>query len=389
MTQLTTQNKALLMLSALVLALHLVLLQSVPLNLQSTSLPDTSTLQISLRAAPEVVQAAVPKLKSKLKPVHKATPKVLEHANAPLPLRKPTTVLAQPEALDTVLHESTQPEPISAADAPPRATKPNLVEMPNLPDTPVAAAKVPLTESTTLDLADNTSSEDAASEVRLPNALVNTADLPTAIRLLYKVQTNKFPYTLSSELIWHPKDEHYFASLQIGAFGQYRIQTSRGEIAVNGLMPERFSDKYRSEVAAHFNWHQHKVTFSANTPDVALQEGAQDRMSILIQLAGLLATSPSQRLPGTHITMQTVGPRDADVWVFAVDGLEDLAVPIEPSDQVATIKISRKPRQLYDQQMELWMAPSLNYLPARIRLSEVNGDFVDQMWFATAAVDSP
>jgi hypothetical protein len=206
---------------------------------------------------------------------------------------------------------------------------------------------------------------------------------------LYKVKSNKFPYNLDAELLWSQKESHYFASFRVGVFGQYRIQTSRGSIAQRGLVPERFSDKFRSEVAAHFNWPQNKVTFSANTPDVALQDGAQDRMSVLIQLAALLATAPAQRTPGTNITLQTVGPRDAADWLFAVGESEDLSVPSDPADKVQAIKITRKPRQLYDQQMELWMAPALNYLPARIRLLEANGDFVDQRWYASLAVESP
>jgi hypothetical protein len=181
------------------------------------------------------------------------------------------------------------------------------------------------------------------------------------------------------------KEDHYAANFRVGIFGQYRVQTSRGAVTAAGLLPERFSDKYRSEVAAHFNWPQRKVTFSANTPDVPLQEGAQDRMSVLIQLAAILAGSPAQRAPGTTITLQTVGPRDADSWLFTVGEVESLVVPSDPASTVQAIQLTRKPHQMYDQTMDLWMAPALNYLPARIRLTEANGDFVDQMWFATAA----
>ena len=93
--------------------------------------------------------------------------------------------------------------------------------------------------------------------------------------------------------------------------GQNRSQTSRGQITDVGLAPERFGDKYRSEVAAHFNRAQGKVTFSANTPDAPLLTGAQDRLSVLVQLGALVASEPQRYGPGTTLTIQTIGPRDA------------------------------------------------------------------------------
>ena len=44
-----------------------------------------------------------------------------------------------------------------------------------------------------------------------------------------------------------------------------RTQTSVGSITPQGLQPERFGDKSRSERAAHFDFERHEVIFSANT----------------------------------------------------------------------------------------------------------------------------
>jgi len=142
----------------------------------------------------------------------------------------------------------------------------------------------------------------------------------------------------------------------------------------------RFSDKYRSEVAAHFDREKGRVTFSANTPDVPLLAGAQDRLSILVQLAAMIAGDPEHYPEATTITVQTIGPRDADTWLFTVGKEETL---ILPGGQQATLKLIRNPRQEFDQTVELWLAPALGYLPARLRITEPNGDFVDQKWLAT------
>jgi hypothetical protein len=146
------------------------------------------------------------------------------------------------------------------------------------------------------------------------------------------------------------------------------------------LAPTRFSDKYRSEVAAHFNREKGKVTFSANTPDVTLLSGAQDRLSILMQLASMIAGAPGRFPTDTAIAAQTIGPRDASVWIFTVRSEESLRLP--GGDQI-TLKLVRNPREEFDQKVELWLAPTLGYLPARIKITEQNGDYVDQKWLAT------
>ena len=45
---------------------------------------------------------------------------------------------------------------------------------------------------------------------------------------------------------------------------------------------------------------------------------------------------------------------------------------------MATLKLARQPRRDYDQKVELWYAPALGYLPVRSRITQANGDFVDQ-----------
>ncbi len=211
----------------------------------------------------------------------------------------------------------------------------------------------------------------------------NVDGVPGSIRLLYQVDANKFPYRLSSELTWQQDSQQYHASLSVNAFGQSRIQSSRGQIGRTGLMPLRFSDKFRSEVAAHFNYDTARVTFSANTPDVVLQVGAQDRLSVLIQLAALVASHPLQFEPGRQISIQTVGPRDADSWLFSFGAAENLVLP---GGNRQGIKVVRLPRQQYDQKLEVWLAPTLSYLPARIRITEPNGDFIDQLYKGSETV---
>jgi hypothetical protein len=54
-----------------------------------------------------------------------------------------------------------------------------------------------------------------------------------------------------------------------------------------------------------------------------------------------------------------------------------------PGGEVQAVKLTRAPRRDYDQTAELWLAPQFGYLPVRIKITERNGDFVDQQWRAS------
>ncbi len=73
-------------------------------------------------------------------------------------------------------------------------------------------------------------------------------------------------------------------------------------MTAQGLQPERFGDRNRSERAAHFDYQRGRVTFSANTPKPPLALAHQDRLSVFIQLAGLLAATPDRFVPGTQLS---------------------------------------------------------------------------------------
>ena len=141
-------------------------------------------------------------------------------------------------------------------------------------------------------------------------------------------------------------------------------------------MPTRFSDKTRNELAAHFQRDKGIISFSANSPEAPLLKGAQDRLSVVLQLSALLAGDPVRFPPGTMLSFQTVSQREAEVWQFLVEKEELLQLPI---GKISAIKLNRKPRRDFDQHIELWFAPSLGYLPVRLRITNANGDMVDQL----------
>lgn len=205
---------------------------------------------------------------------------------------------------------------------------------------------------------------------------------PAPVRLKYDIkgESKGIPYFASGELLWQHDGHSYDARMEISILMFSRIQTSTGQLSGQGLQPTRFGDKVRSEVAAHFERTKDKVSFSANTPDVALLPGAQDQLSVFMQLAAMLAGAPGQVPSGTTLPFQAIGPRSAESWVFTVEASEKLDLP---GGEVTALKLTREPAVEYGPRAEIWLAPNMDYMPVRIRLTQANGDLVDQRWRAS------
>jgi hypothetical protein len=206
-----------------------------------------------------------------------------------------------------------------------------------------------------------------------------TFKAPESAVLKYKVngQVKGLTYWANAELAWQQNGQSYDAALTVSAFllGS-RAQTSKGALGPEGLMPTRFGDKSRSEQAAHFQRDKGIISFSANSPDAPLLKGAQDRLSVVLQISSLFAGDPTRFPLGTMLSFQTVSQREAEIWHFLVEKEEILQLPY---GEISAIKLNRRPLREFDQTIELWFAPTLSYLPVRLRITNANGDMVDQL----------
>ncbi|SEA08786.1 DUF3108 domain-containing protein [Acidovorax soli] len=377
-------RRPLFVLTALVLALHWLVLQGMPMAWDSSPSTPPAAQVFSTRSIAPTPPAAVP-------PAPPAPPAPARPATA---RKKP----AAPPATQHAAKAATAPPPMPSAppDNPGEAPPPDAAvdtagtpaaEMPGKPDAdavaiaPAPDASAPATPSPT----DPDNPLGAGVDIRPPGGATGPAAdaasfavrLPVPVRLAFDVsgQAKKFNYSASAELLWRHDGNRYEARQEISAFllGT-RSQGSVGQITAQGLQPERFADRSRSEQAAHFDHAQGRITFSANTPPAAVGPGAQDRLSVFIQLGAMLAAEPGRFVPGTQVTLTTASARSADRWTFSIEGQETLDLPAGP---LLAWKLQRLPRRDYDQKAELWLAPDLGYMPARIRLTQANGDFAD------------
>jgi len=333
-------------LAALVMAAHALVLQASPAHLGISPDADNTAgktfITRNIEPAPTPVMAAAPVAAPK--PI-KAAKNTLKNLSNQLLSQQIPAQLA-PEIIAT-----TEPQP-----------------------TPLPAEQSPVESSV-----DSTPTQAATTPPAGPQTTPVTAiRLPDSVRLEYKVigLSKNLNYQANAELAWKTDGDSYQAMMKVSAFlvGS-RSMTSVGKITSSGLAPTRFADKFRAELAAHFEPEKGKISFSANTPDALWVEGVQDRVSVFLQLGGMLAARPQDFPPGSNITFLTVGPREADSWTFVIEAEENLDLMGAP---MVALKLTRKPLKEFDQKVEIWFAPSLGYLPVRSRITQQNGDFIDQ-----------
>ena len=394
--------RGLLLTLVFVLLLHLLFLRSV-----SRLLPDmpdgmagedagrvfsTRSIRIDNREAATTAQATqdiskAPKL---------VAPTAPPAANTGLPLDAPqgNTVSFGAESAPVVPPKTDEaaapPATVASGATAVSATTASSAAVPEAPPSVTATATAATVASAPLAATPANTTAPPVSDASLSPAPASTAKgtpppaynyvFPPSVRLKYDVAgiVKGFKYFVSGDLSWLHDGSNYTARLEISHFllGA-KVQTSKGAITPRGLEPLRYGEKFRSEVAAHFEREKGKVSFSANTPDVPLLPLAQDQVSIFVQLAAMFAAEGQTFVPGSKLVFQTVGARGVEDWDFLVEPPERLKIQ---GKEWTAYKLVREHRAEYDTRAELWLAKELEGLPVRIRLSQTSGDEIDMVW---------
>ena len=205
----------------------------------------------------------------------------------------------------------------------------------------------------------------------LPVTLPNSATLEFNASGLVK----GFQYSAGAQLQWQHDGQYYQARQSISMFlmGE-RSQTSEGLITPQGLQPLNFTDKGRKTQSASFDVAGGKSRYSGGTADAAIADGIQDRLSVFLQLSALVAGAPDQYPPGTLIELTSSSARAAARWQFRVGATEALNLPM---GSVMALRLDKLPGKHSDQHGAVWLAPAMQYLPVRIKLTQGSDDFVD------------
>lgn len=389
-----TQDKAqqrhgtLAMLGALVLCVHLWLLWAPGIDIWKIEAESQKLGPLQTRMVPAPISAeprppaqALAQTKSKPKPILRPpqasmSPNTLPPANI---TALPSEALPAPEA-NAIEVSATEAAPKQAS-----APAPNPV-----PEIGIAATSPPLQPAQPIQpvtevppIAAETSLPMAQATPPASNALTaKTGDFPPSTQINYKLvgQERGLIYNASGSLKWQAQAANdkdlpraYEAELQVKAFlvGS-RVWRSTGSLTDIGLAPLRYSDRWRGERAAHFETANQKISFSGNMPSAPLQAGAQDQVSLFIQMAA--AVTAKNYAPGSQLMVQTATARDAVNWTITFQSTEEIVVD---GKKLETQRWVCLPRGKYDSQIELWLSPAHGGLPLRIKISQVNGNFID------------
>lgn len=279
---------------------------------------------------------------------------VTERAQEPV---KPKPVAPKPPVAQTL-----EPPPVPAAPEPvlPASVVPEPVTPPALAMPPTVPASAP-----------------QANPLPTPVLASQPARVPSSVDLRY--QLLKGNDSAKASLVWRitPSADgasSYEATLEATYFGFSAFkQTSSGIVQTGaGLLPTKYTDKRRGkpEQAAHFERDKKTIIFSNNRPEAALTLGAQDRVSMFVQLASRFAAEPNHYAAGQTLAMPVANVDELENWVFEVQTKEMLQLPIGEREAV---KLIRRPRRAFDQLVEIWLSPSEQWLPVRIRLTDSSG----------------
>ncbi len=212
--------------------------------------------------------------------------------------------------------------------------------------------------------------EPAVEAAALP---VYATRLPAAAHLHYRLQRGDA--VGAARLQWQREAGDYLLRLDTDWPGQPAAgSASRGLIDAEGVAPVRHAELKRArEVrAANFQREAGRITFSGPQLAYALPPGAQDRLSWMIQLPGVVEADAGLARAGAQVTLFVVGTRgDAEPWRFEVLGREALQLPAGEVPQA--LRLKREPTRPYDTRVEVWLDPARQHLPVRAVFTTLPG----------------
>ena len=221
----------------------------------------------------------------------------------------------------------------------------------------------------------------AESAVEHPSVKRPTS-MPPSADLNYTIKAKQHGLTINgtATVQWRAGDGKYSIATESRAaiFGKILEQRSEGAIDDFGLAPLTFYEKrFRKDPSTtSFKRDAKTISFSDGDVTYPIKGGEQDRGSAQWQLAAQARATPDKFKPGSEWQYFVAGRRDAEPWSFTVAKTE--TVQIGGGEVQAVHLIKAPPADHQGQQVDLWLAPSLDWYPVRVRFNDADGDFVDQ-----------
>jgi len=209
-------------------------------------------------------------------------------------------------------------------------------------------------------------------------------NLPPSADLAYSISARQRGFTLNGDatLSWRQGDGKYTINTdsRVALLGKLTENRSQGTIDSFGLAPNEYYDKrFRKDpVTASFDREAKTIGFSDGKKSYPIKGGEQDRVSISWQLVALARAAKDKFKTGSEWDFFVVGPHDADPWTFRVIGREKVQAGAAIGT-VDTVHVLREPPPgTKDQTLDIWLAPSLEWYPVKLRFVDNERDYVEQ-----------
>lgn len=184
-------------------------------------------------------------------------------------------------------------------------------------------------------------------------------------------------------LRWATDGEHYqmVVSMSLPFVGTYSF-TSEGRIDAFGLAPQRYVEQRGRRGADTTSFERDasaaRITFTRSPSVLPLTDGAQDRFSMIMQLASLVRGNPNAYTPGVTRQFFVADTDSGEIWPVEMIGTETVRTA---RGFIEAKHFMRLPRREGDRRrIDVWLAPSLGYLPVRLVQTEPNGTEVELLW---------
>jgi hypothetical protein len=206
---------------------------------------------------------------------------------------------------------------------------------------------------------------------------------PPSTRLDYRVSGDfRGPLDGWARVQWIRDGERYQVQLdvEVGLVASRRM-TSDGLLTPDGLTPRRYEER----TAVMGRERRAGVAFGPaalvlnDGSELALPAGVQDSASQFVQLSFLFTLQPSLLAIGRHVDLPVALPRRLDTWRYEVVGEALVPTPFGavPAWHVRPHRPQAPERAGGVMTAEAWFAPSLQYLPVRIHISDPRGAELD------------
>lgn len=221
-----------------------------------------------------------------------------------------------------------------------------------------------------------------AAPAEQPSGKVRKLSLPPPADLQYQITARQSGLSIdgTARVQWEWADGRFSVNSESRAalFGKVFDAKSMGEIDAFGLAPTTFVDKRlrKSATTTTFDRQGKTIGFSASSAAYPIKGGEQDRNSVIWQLISVARGAGPAFKAGSAWPFFVAGQRDAELWTFNVGKPEKIRTALGVINAVHVVRAP--PADSKGQKLDIWLAPTMQWYPAKLRFTDADGDFIEQ-----------